>query len=89
MSPNFSDPDTPDLLDSNSVGRGARTGYSDEWIRSKCLLITYRAEMPPKLLPLIISQALGVALEQKELDQELGAGRWALNRTSLKDWNFM
>lgn len=87
----FSDPATllPDLLDSNNVGRGARAGYSDEWIRSKCMLITCRTEMPPKLLPLIISQALGVALEQKELDQEPGAGRWAFNRTSLKDWNFM
>ncbi|XP_034341293.1 integrin beta-1-binding protein 2 isoform X2 [Arvicanthis niloticus] len=33
-----------------------------------------KSEMPPKLLPLLISQALGVALEQKELDQEPGAG---------------
>uniref|UniRef100_A0A673UW33 Integrin beta-1-binding protein 2 n=1 Tax=Suricata suricatta TaxID=37032 RepID=A0A673UW33_SURSU len=33
-----------------------------------------KSELPPKLLPLNISQALEVALEQKELDQEPGAG---------------
>nr|XP_048273682.1 integrin beta-1-binding protein 2 isoform X3 [Myodes glareolus] len=41
---------------------------------SQSSMMHLRAEMPPKLLPLIISQALGVALEQKELDQEPGAG---------------
>lgn len=35
---------------------------------------TPRSELPPKLLPLNISQALEMALEQKELDQEPGAG---------------
>lgn len=85
--PDFSEPDSllPDLFDSLTVGRGARVGNSDEEIRSKCLFITSRSEMPPKLLPLIISQALGVALEQKELEQEPGAGRWPFNRTGLKD----
>ncbi|EPY77347.1 non-POU domain containing, octamer-binding isoform 7-like protein [Camelus ferus] len=33
-----------------------------------------KSELPPKLLPLNISQALEMALEQKELDQEPGAG---------------
>ncbi|KAL6033487.1 hypothetical protein STEG23_016304, partial [Scotinomys teguina] len=41
---------------------------------SQSSMMHLRSEMPPKLLPLIISQALGVALEQKELDQEPGAG---------------
>lgn len=91
LSPDFPDPDSliPNFLDSMTVSRGARADNPDEWISSKCLLITSRSEMPPKLLPLIISQALGVALEQKELDQEPGAGRWIFNRTALKDWNFV
>uniref|UniRef100_A0A8D1CDV7 Integrin beta-1-binding protein 2 n=1 Tax=Sus scrofa TaxID=9823 RepID=A0A8D1CDV7_PIG len=33
-----------------------------------------KSDLPPKLLPLNISQALEMALEQKELDQEPGAG---------------
>lgn len=33
-----------------------------------------KSELLPKLLPLNISQALEMALEQKELDQEPGAG---------------
>ncbi|XP_071462600.1 integrin beta-1-binding protein 2 isoform X1 [Marmota flaviventris] len=33
-----------------------------------------KSELPPKLLPLNVSQALEMALEQKELDQEPGAG---------------
>ncbi|ELK27090.1 Integrin beta-1-binding protein 2 [Myotis davidii] len=33
-----------------------------------------KSELPPKLLPLNISQALEMALEKKELDQESGAG---------------
>lgn len=38
------------------------------------LRITPRSELPSKLLPLNVSQALEMALEQKELDQEPGAG---------------
>ena len=45
--------------------------------------------MPPKLLPLNISQALEMALEQKELDHESGAGNWVLSRTGLTDWNLV
>jgi hypothetical protein len=48
------------------------------------LPITLRSELPPKLLPLNISQALEMALEQKELDQEPGAGRWIFSRTGLR-----
>lgn len=44
-----------------------------------------RSESPPKLLPLNISQALEVALEQKELDQEPGAGKWVPGGTGLID----
>lgn len=51
------------------------------------LPVTPRSELPPKLLPLNISQALEMALEQKELDQEPGAGRCVLSRTGLSDWN--
>lgn len=48
---------------------------------------TPRSELPPKLLPLNISQALEMALEQKELDQEPGAGKCILSRTGFVDWN--
>lgn len=44
-----------------------------------------RSESPPKLLPLNISQALEVALEQKELDQEPGAGKWVPGGTGLAE----
>ncbi|XP_054976625.1 integrin beta-1-binding protein 2 isoform X1 [Sorex araneus] len=43
--------------------------------------IRARSELPPKLLPLNISQALEMALEQKELDQEPGAGLDSMIRT--------
>uniref|UniRef100_A0A480QX70 Integrin beta-1-binding protein 2 isoform 1 n=1 Tax=Sus scrofa TaxID=9823 RepID=A0A480QX70_PIG len=42
-----------------------------------------KSDLPPKLLPLNISQALEMALEQKELDQEPGAGKWVLHRTGF------
>lgn len=44
---------------------------------------TPRSELLPKLLPLNISQALEMALEQKELDQEPGAGKWVLSRRQV------
>lgn len=52
------------------------------------LPMTPRSELPLKLLPLSISQALEMALEQKELDQEPGAGRWVLRRTGLHRLKF-
>ena len=30
-----------------------------------------------------------MALEQKELDHESGAGNWVLSRTGLTDWNLV
>lgn len=48
------------------------------------LLVISRSELPLKLLPLNISHTLEMALEQKELDQEPGAGRCVLSRTDLR-----
>uniref|UniRef100_A0A452DKM9 Integrin subunit beta 1 binding protein 2 n=1 Tax=Capra hircus TaxID=9925 RepID=A0A452DKM9_CAPHI len=48
-----------------------------------------KSELLPKLLPLNISQALEMALEQKELDQEPGAGKWVLSRTGFTGWNLV
>ena len=50
---------------------------------------TRRSELPPNLLLLNISQALEMALEQKELDQEPGAGKWVLSRTGFTGWNLV
>lgn len=76
--------------DSGSVG----TPHPGEgWSRRPWLMsqnevtppIPPRSESPPKLLPLNISQALEVALEQKELDQEPGAGKWVPDGTGLAE----
>ena len=48
---------------------------------------TRRSELPPNLLLLNISQALEMAWEQRELDQDPRAGKWVLRRTGFTGCN--